>query len=178
MPFTNRNPSCDETAMAIQPGADEISLANVRNLENFYMNIPKHYKLSEGLTAIAGTQPKLAVIAISGGVWKCAAVSVRPEIILTNWLVFEVKLPGHKTRTRHFVGQNITDNEGRASSAIRTFDAAARSGTTESGRVYQLQGRTGLTGDGEYTWGRWKSINLVTDVVDVTAEVKISMEQK
>ena len=35
MPFTNRNPSCDETAMAIQPGANEIIVANARNLENF-----------------------------------------------------------------------------------------------------------------------------------------------
>lgn len=139
------------------------------------MSIPKQYKSNPELTAISGTQPKLALIEIQGGVWKCSPVSERPEIILANWLVFEVKLPGHKARTRHFVGQNITDNEGRASSAIEIFDAANKSGTTESGRVYQLRGRTGLTGDGEYTWNRWKTINAVTDIVDVTAEIKGSM---
>ena len=136
------------------------------------MTTPKKFRQNPGLSAIAGTQPKLAVIEIQGGVWKCAPVSERPEIVLANWLVFEVKLPGHKARTRHFVGQNIIDDEGRASSAIETFDAATKSGTTESGRVYQLRGRTGLTGDGEYTWSRWKSINSVTDFVDVTAEIK------
>ena len=142
------------------------------------MNIPKHYKLNEGLTAIAGTQPKLAVIAISGGVWKCAPVSERPEIGLADWHVFEVKLPSRAERTRHFAGQNITDREGRTSSAIETFDAATSRGTTESGRVYELRGSTGFSGDGEYTWNRWKSINSVTEVVDVTAETKKMIEQK
>lgn len=142
------------------------------------MSTPKHFIANTVPTAIAGTQPKLAVIEISGGIWKCRPVSERPEIVLTDWQIFEVKLPGRIERTRHFAGQNITDREGRSSSAIETFDAATGCGITESGRVYQLQGRTGFTGDGEYTWGRWKSINSVTDVVDVTAEIKVLMEQK
>ena len=142
------------------------------------MNIPKHYKFSAGLTAIAGTQPKLAVIEIQGGVWKCAPVSERPEIVLMDWHVFEVQLPSRNERTRHFAGQNVTDNEGRASSAIVTFDPETGRGVTESGRVYQLQGRTGFTGDGQYTWDRWKSINSATNVLDVTAEIKDSMEQR
>ena len=141
------------------------------------MKIPKNLKSNSVLTAIPGTQPKLAVIEIQGGVWKCKPVSERPEIILTDWHVFEVKLPSRAERTRHFAGQNITDREGRASSAITIFDAATGCGITESGRVYQLQGRTGFTGDGEYTWNRWKTINAVTDIVDVTAEIKGSMGQ-
>ena len=142
------------------------------------MSIPKLYKSDPVLSAIPGTQPKLSVIEIQGGIWKCKPVSERPEIILTYWHVFEVKLPGRTERTRHFAGQNITDHEGRASSAIETFDPATSRGTTESGRVYELRGSTGFTGDGEYTWNRWKKINSVTVVVDVTAEVKVLMEQK
>ena len=142
------------------------------------MSIPQHYKSNPVFSAIPGTQPKLAVVEISGGVWKCRPVDERPEIILTYWHVFEVTLPGRTERTRHFAGQNITDHEGRASSAITIFDAATGCGITESGRVYQLQGRTGFTGDGEYTWNRWKTINAVTDVVDVTAEIKGSMGQR
>ena len=142
------------------------------------MSIPKLYKSDPVLSAIPGTQPKLSVIEIQGGIWKCKPVSERPEIILTYWHVFEVKLPGRTERTRHFAGQNITDHEGRASSAIETFDPATCRGTTESGRVYELRGSTGFTGDGEYTWSRWKKINSVTDVVDVTAEVKVSIEQR
>lgn len=142
------------------------------------MTSPKKFKPEGGLTALSGTQPKLAVIALWGGVWTCAPVSQRPEIVLTDWHVFEVQLPDRAQRTRHFAGQNVTDSEGRASSAILTFDPETGRGITESGRVYQLQGRTGFTGDGEYTWGRWKSINSVTDVVDVTAEIKVSMEQR
>ena len=142
------------------------------------MKITNNIKSKTVLTAIPGTQSKLAVIEISGGVWKCRPVSERPEIVLTDWHVFEVKLPGRTERSRHFAGQNITDREGRASSAIETFDAATSRGTTESGRVYELRGSTGFTGDGEYTWNRWKKINSVTDVVDVTAEVKVSIEQR
>lgn len=142
------------------------------------MTIPIRIKPTAALTALAGTQPKLALIAIWGGVWKCAPVSERPEIVLTDWHVFEVKLPDRTERTRHFAGQNVTDREGRASSAIVIFDATTARGITESGRVYQLQGHTGFTGDGEYTWNRWKSINAATDVVDVTVEIKELMKQR
>ena len=142
------------------------------------MTTPKSYRQNPGLSAIAGTQPKLAVIAISGGVWIPAPVSARPEIVLRDWSVFEVQLPGLTMRTRHFAGQNVTDHEGRTSSAITTFDAATGRGITQSGRVYQLHGGTGLSGDGEYTWCRWLSINSATDVMDVTAEIKKMMEQK
>ena len=141
------------------------------------MTTAKKFRQNPGLSAIAGTQPKLALIEIQGGVWKCKPVSERPEIILTDWHVFDVKLPGRAERTRHFAGQNITDGEGRASSAITIFDTATGCGITESGRVYQLLGRTGFTGDGEYTWNRWKTINAVTDADDVTAEIKGSMGQ-
>ena len=103
------------------------------------MTTPKKFRQNPGLSAIAGTQPKLAVIEIQGGVWKCAPVSERPEIVLVDWHVFEVKLPSRAERTRHFAGQNITDREGRTSSAIETFDAATSRGTTESGRVYELR---------------------------------------
>ena len=142
------------------------------------MTIHKKFRSAVGLTAISGTQPKLAVMAIMGGVWTCAPVSQRPEIVLIDWHVFEVQLPNRTQRTRHFAGQNISDCEGRTSSAIVTFDLKTGRGTTESGRVYQLQGKTGFTDDGEYTWNRWKSINSVTDVVDVTAEIKNLMGQK
>lgn len=142
------------------------------------MTIPIRFKPTAALTAIAGTQPKLAVIAISGGVWECAPVAERPEIILTNWRVFEVQLPSRNERSRHFAGQNIIDCEGRASSAMVIFDPQTGQGITESGRVYQLQGRTGFTGDGEYTWNQWKRINSVSGVVDVTAEIKKLMEKK
>ena len=142
------------------------------------MSIHKYFISNAVPTAIAGTQTKLAVIEISGGVWKCAPVTERPEIVLTNWHVFEVKLPGRTERSRHFAGQNITDREGRASSAIVTFDAVTGCGMTESGRVYQLRGSTGLAGDGEYTWNRWKGINSVTGVVDVTAEIRKLIGQR
>ena len=142
------------------------------------MSIPKHYKSNPVFSAIPATQLKLAVVEISGGVWKCRPVSERPEIVLTDWHVFEVKLPGRTERSRHFAGQNITDREGRTSSAIETFDAATSRGTTESGRIYELRGSTGFSGDGEFTWNRWKSINSVTDVVDVTAEIKNLIGQK
>ncbi|MDO8450329.1 MAG: hypothetical protein Q7T10_16140 [Rhodoferax sp.] len=115
---------------------------------------------------------------IEGGVWACAPVSERPEIVLTDWHVFEVGIVDLPTRTRHFAGQNVTDSEGRVSSPIVTFDAATGRGITRSGRVYELRGTSGFTGDGEYTWNRWQSINDVTDVVDVTDEIKNLMVQK
>ena len=59
-----------------------------------------------------------------------------------------------------------------------TFDAATGCGMTQSGRVYQLQGSSGISGDGAYTWNRWKSINSAADVVDVTAEIEKLIDPK
>jgi hypothetical protein len=117
--------------------------------------------------------PTLTLLFIEGGVWACAPVAERPELVLTDWRVFSVPLPGLTECTRHFVGYNVTEREGRVSSAIVQFDAATMRGVTKSGRVYALQGRPGRDGDGEYTWSRWKRINDVTDAeaIDVTAEV-------
>lgn len=112
---------------------------------------------------------------ITGGVWTCASVTERAELVLTDWAVFEVQLPGNPGRTRHFAGYNISDREGRASSAITVFDPATWRGVTKSGRVYGLRGMPGLTLDGEYVWRRWLAINGVTEAVDVTNELLAMM---
>ena len=112
---------------------------------------------------------------ISGGVWTCASVAERPELVLTDWAVFELQLPGNPGRTRHFAGYNVTDREGRASSAIREFDPGTWRGVTDSGRVYGLRGQPGLTSDGQYVWHQWLSIHGVTDAVDVTNDLLAMM---
>jgi hypothetical protein len=124
-------------------------------------------------SATNAAAPTLTLLSIEGGVWACAPVSERPKLVLTDWRVYSVPLPGRTECTRHFVGYNATDREGRVSSAIVQFDSATMRGVTKSGRVYALHGRPGRDGDADYTWSRWKDINGVTDAdtVDVTAEV-------
>ena len=114
----------------------------------------------------------LEIYGISGGIWDVAPVSERPEIVLTDWHVFEVAVLAGPERTRHFAGQNFRDREGRVSSAITTFDASTGRGITRSGRVYELRGRPGFTPDGQYVWNRWKALNEAADIVDATAEIR------
>jgi hypothetical protein len=127
------------------------------------------------MASIAGAQPKLALIAVSGGVWRCSPVAEKPEVYLEDWAVYEVKLPWNEYRTRHFAGTKIErrGGSGRVSTAIVSFDPATRRGVTESGRVYELvKQRSGLMLDADYTWNHWKSLHRAADVTDVTAEVK------
>lgn len=140
------------------------------------MHQPSNVNLLMAPDNLSDTKLKFNVVEISGGIWVCAPVSERPEIVLTDWHVFEVQLPGRTDRTRHFAGQNATDIEGRASSAIVRLDAVTRKGITSSGRVYELLGGTGFTSDGQYTWNAWKRINGATDVVDVSPEILKLME--
>ena len=111
------------------------------------------------------------VIEIIGGIHAAAGITEQPEIILERWSVKEVsgylKRPG---RTRHFVGWNVVDVEGRASTAICEFDPTTRRGRTESGRVYELRGDSGYQADAAYIWKRWSLINGLTEETDVTAE--------
>lgn len=109
---------------------------------------------------------------ISGGVWAIESIEQTPEVMLDSWQCFEMQLPGRPCRTRHLAGSKVRNWHGQVSSAIVAMDPATRKCTTQSGRVYELGTRNGLTGDGEYTWGQWLRINQPSDIVDVTDEIK------
>lgn len=101
-------------------------------------------------------------------IWPTASIAMKPEIILSEWRIFEVKLSDGTKITRHFVGYSVGDRAGQVSSPIKKFDPETMQGITASGRVYKLLGESGWDADAEHTWCRWKSINRITDDVDVS----------
>lgn len=109
---------------------------------------------------------------LSGGVWPLASAADEPEILVQDWEIHEVQLPGRAGRTRHVVGLQGWHREGVVSSAITAIDAATHRVTTESGRVYELGSRTGGNLDSEYVWNRWLHINNATDDENVTSQLK------
>lgn len=86
---------------------------------------------------------------ITNSVWETAPVEDEPEVRLARWQVYAVG------EGRHFVGYNLSWQEGRVSTAIQTFDPATRRGTTASGRVYELVGPPGPDSDGEWVFSLW-----------------------
>lgn len=124
-----------------------------------------------------GTENGLTLPAISGGVWRTTPVRETPEIVLARWRVFSVSLPNGESCTRHFVGWNVTEREGRVSSPIVEFDSLTMRGRTRSGRVYELRGVSGWDGDAEYVWSRWQRLQAsgdLTNIKDVSAELSSS----
>ena len=109
-------------------------------------------------------------------IWNATSVVQTPEINLNSWRVFEVSSELWPVATRHFVGYNSTEQEGRASSDVVTFDAAEARGVTASGRVYQLCGGNGFNPDAEYVWSHWKNVNHITQETDVTDEIVQSIK--
>jgi hypothetical protein len=105
-------------------------------------------------------------------VWMTSGVDETPSVVLSRWRIFEVVTPYHDLPTRHFVGYNETEREGRASSAIQEFDFTTMQGVTRSGRVYQLTGAPGMDKDALYVWNRWSQINEVETYKDITEEFK------
>jgi hypothetical protein len=102
-------------------------------------------------------------------IWRVKPIAESPEIILDNWTIFEVSTPLWAGKTRHFVGYNVGDREGRVSSAIVEFDAEKMLGKTCSGRVYKLAGSQGDgSADALHTWGLWCRRNEIAEcrVVD------------
>ncbi|WP_063825961.1 hypothetical protein [Paraburkholderia caribensis] len=93
------------------------------------------------------------------------AIARRPadDVLLERWSIRETN-HGEK----HFVGWSTVDCEARVSTAIQTFDPAARTGTTASGSRYRLVGRAGHDGDAEYVWRRAAEMWDVTSWTDVT----------
>lgn len=97
-------------------------------------------------------------------------VSCEPLVELGRWKVYELKVKDLTERTRHFVGYNYMNREGRVSSPIISFDKEKRIGVTRSGREYRLQDEHGFDKDAQYVFGLWCKRNEVTDIVDVSNE--------
>ena len=113
-----------------------------------------------------------------GSVWHSAPVSDKPRVVLVDWHVCELQLPDRAERTRHFAGTKAQDGHGKASTAIVAFDPVARRGATESGRVYELEGSTGLEVNAACAWDAFVHVNRAVNIVDVSAEITELMEQK
>ncbi len=102
--------------------------------------------------------------------YKPLGVDVYPEIVLARWRIFEVSSRFWEGRTRHFVGDNLTEGSGRVSSQIVQFDKEKMMGITRSNRAYELRGPSGFDRDGLYVWNRWCEICEAENIVDVTEE--------
>ncbi len=99
-------------------------------------------------------------------IWKSGPVEDMPEVPLVRWSIRETN-----SGTRHFVGYNVLRRRGRMSTAITSFDARTRTGKTESGRTYRLEGRAGIDPDGEHVWNTVTQLRGVGSWRDVTATV-------
>ncbi|MGF6931197.1 hypothetical protein OKW41_000336 [Paraburkholderia sp. UCT70] len=100
-------------------------------------------------------------------VWKAAPLAEKPNIMLSDWCVFEID-----AGTRHLVGYNTDNGHGRVSSPIETVDYPSLRARTRSGRVYELQGPTGLPPVACYTWHRWCQLHDVLWYVDVSSQFR------
>lgn len=108
---------------------------------------------------------------IASSVWSIASIDDEPEIVLTDWTVFGVISGLWPDKTRHFVGYNASDREGRVSSAIVKFDAEKAVGLTRSGRIYRLKGKQGSgSPDGLHVWALWCRRNEVSETDKITVE--------
>lgn len=106
-------------------------------------------------------------------VWNIAPLTSRPHSTLTDWSVFEVTLPRYAgLRTRHLAGWSLEDQQGQVCSKLEAFDASTGSFLTQSGRVYRLAGRSGLSANAQYVLNAWLRLSEASGFVDVTREVE------
>lgn len=103
-------------------------------------------------------------------IWRTTSIKETPEIELSNWKIYEVESESWPKKTKHFVGYNLTEGEGRVSSAIVEFDYETMTGRTKSGRVYKLVGSPGTSQDASYVWSRWCKINEISSIEEVNIE--------
>jgi hypothetical protein len=91
------------------------------------------------------------------------------KVSLRRWRVMEIEaLDG--IRSRHVWGHDITNNLGRASSPIASFDKDSMTATTRSGMEYILVGLPGNSKLGRSAWRKWCRENGIRTEADVTDE--------
>lgn len=88
---------------------------------------------------------------------------------LRRWRIFEITL-SNGNKSRHVAGHDVSNDAGRVSSAISSFNFEAMAVTTSSGRQYKLLGIPGWGKRIEKTWRDWCGINGVASELDVTHE--------
>jgi len=93
-------------------------------------------------------------------------VAVQPGTVMTSWRMFQVTGPDG-SRSRHLVGR--ANREGRVSSPVVSLDLKTLMATTQSGRVYRLEGKPGRDGDADYVFDGWMRAVGCKAVRDVTA---------
>lgn len=91
------------------------------------------------------------------------------KISLRRWRVMEVDSK-EGVRSRHVWGHDVTNNLGRASSPIATFDRDTMTATTRSGKMYNLVGLPGNSRLGRSAWRKWCLNNGIVAEKDVTDE--------
>ncbi|SFT95543.1 hypothetical protein [Paraburkholderia aspalathi] len=98
--------------------------------------------------------------------WTIGSLASEPAVFISRWRVLEID-----AGTRHFVGADKRNLNGRVSSAIVAFDNKQLRGRTLSGRVYQLLGSPGRSDNADYVWRRWCVVNEVKSFSDVTSQL-------
>jgi hypothetical protein len=91
-------------------------------------------------------------------------------VAIALWSIKEVVYGDNNEPTHHLVGFIPQDSDGRASSAIQSFDKEKMIIETSSGRLYKLHGRPGSHADARFVWSRWKDFNNARNERDVTDE--------
>ncbi len=118
---------------------------------------------------------KLIVLGIRGGIHKVASVEDEPKIQLSHWSIRECDRKDG-CLTRHLVGYNMADNEGRVSSSIEEFDPDLLHVRTGSGRVYEMVGKSGTHINAEYVWERFLYLQHAENPVDITSSLMHAIE--
>jgi hypothetical protein len=91
------------------------------------------------------------------------------NISLRRWRVMEIRTQ-NGNYSRHVLGHDVTNSQGRASSPIVNFNLDTMTATTRSGKSYRLVGLPGNSRLGNSAWKKWCSENGVVAESDVTKE--------
>lgn len=103
--------------------------------------------------------------------WSIESINDSPDVELIHWAVYEVQLASRDAPTRHLVGTRRQNPFGKVSSAIMAIDPVQRLVMTESKKIYELQGPSGLAAGGDAVRHQWLAMYQLTVYTDVTGEV-------
>lgn len=130
----------------------------------------------------AGNCDEVAQFFHKNNIWQTPTPDETPTKWLQKWQIYKVTKAANMPDRfgLHFVGYEYRDGYGVVSSKIESFDSIKMSGTTETGRVYQLIGLPGPDMHALHTLGSWTKL-WGLDVENITDEFiqqnKIDLEK-
>ena len=103
--------------------------------------------------------------------WTPHQATAYERLIIARWRAWEVQVPLYDAPSWHLVGYLVEARKGKVSSALASVHATTDEVTTKTGKIYLLEGASGIDAEASQVWEAWLRQHDVMVLREVTTDI-------